>query len=44
VSFLKKSILVVDDDKSILRMLWRVLFKNGYEVEQPKPPEKPLIR
>jgi DNA-binding NtrC family response regulator len=31
--FLKKSILVVDDDKSILRVLWRVLFKNGYEVD-----------
>jgi DNA-binding response OmpR family regulator len=32
-SFLKKSILVVDDDKAILRTLWRVLFKNGYEVD-----------
>jgi DNA-binding response OmpR family regulator len=31
--FLKKSILVVDDDKYILRTLWRVLFKNGYEVD-----------
>jgi DNA-binding response OmpR family regulator len=30
---LKKSILVVDDDKAIIRTLWRVLFKSGYEVD-----------
>ena len=29
----KKTILVVDDDKSILRTFTRILQKNGYEIE-----------
>ena len=29
----KKAILVVDDDKSILRIFTRILQKNGYEID-----------
>lgn len=29
----KKTILVVDDDKSILRTFTRILQKSGYEIE-----------
>jgi len=33
VTTTKKTILVVDDDKSILRTFTRILQKNGYEIE-----------
>jgi DNA-binding NtrC family response regulator len=33
VAVLKKTILVVDDDKSILRTFTRILQKSGYEIE-----------
>ena len=41
--FLKKTILIVDDDQSILRSLSRVLEKNGYETDTAETAMKPLI-
>ena len=38
----KKTILVVDDDKSILRTFTRILQKSGYEIETAKDGDKKL--
>jgi DNA-binding response OmpR family regulator len=44
VSFLKKSILVVDDDKSILRSFARVLQRCGYEVDTAETGMSALVK
>ncbi len=41
---MRRTILLVDDDTSILRTLWRVLVKSGYEVDTAESAAEALDR